>query len=159
MQVAGSTPAFSSTNEVIFIFTTKDKGDITELTCILGLKRLGIHVSIPYGENVPYDIVADINGVLYRIQCKSSVYEAGSISFSCRTIHYNTKTRKSESYIGKIDFYMTCIGSKCYMIPIEDCKNSSSKRLRVQNPRNNQKKNVSYAEDYELQRVVSTMLV
>lgn len=138
---------------------TKDKGDITELTCILALKKLGLHVSIPYGENAPYDIVADIGGLLYKIQCKSSKYEDGHILFSCKTVHYNTKTRKTESYTGKVDFYMTCFDSKCYLIPIEECMNSSAKRLRIEHTKNNQKKNVSYAEDYELTKMVRKMLV
>lgn len=141
------------------MLTTKEKGDITELICILELKKLGICVSIPYGENAPYDVIADINGKLYKIQCKSSAYEDGSISFSCKTVHYNTKTRKTESYAGKIDFYMTHYDSKCYMIPIEDCLNSSSKSLRLEKTKNNQKKNVVYAQDYELRKVIRKMLV
>ena len=141
------------------MFTTKDKGDITELACLLELKKHGANVSIPYGENVPYDIVADINGRLYRIQCKSSTYEEGAITFSCKTVHYNTKTRSIESYTGKIDFFMTYYDSKCYLVPIEDCSNTSSKRLRIAESKNNQKKNVSYAKDYELQAIINKMLV
>ena len=144
---------------MILILTTKEKGDVVEIACILELKKLGITVSIPFGESAPYDIVADINGRLYKIQCKSSTFEDGCISFSCKTVHYNTKFRKTESYIGKIDFFMTYYGQKCYLVPIERCLNLSSKRLRVSKAKNNQTKNISLAEDYELQKIIYEMLV
>ena len=138
--------------------TTKDKGDITELSCLLAFMQHGIHVAIPYGENVQYDIVADIGNKLYRIQCKSSTYKNGAISFSCKTTHLNTKKTSVGLYTGKIDFYMTCYNSKYYLIPIEECQNSSCKALRIDKPKTNQIKGISYAEDYELSVILHKML-
>lgn len=145
--------------DVIRVYTTKQKGDITELACILALKRFGITVSIPYGENARYDLVADIGGKLYRIQCKTSSFKDGCLMFSCKSVHYNTKTRQCEGYVGEIDFFMTEYNSVCYLIPIEDCENASSKTLRIEAAKNNQSKNVSFASDYELSAVLSKMPV
>lgn len=138
---------------------TKQKGDITELSCILALKKLGITVSIPYGEDARYDLVADINGKLYKIQCKTSLYKDGCLRFSCRSIHYNTKERRGVNYIGEIDFFMTVHNSICYLIPISECTNSSQKYLRIDTPKNNQTNGVSFAKDYELGAVLNKMPV
>lgn len=138
---------------------TKQKGDITELSCILALKKHGITVSIPYGENARYDLIADINGRLYKIQCKTSLYKDGCLRFSCRSIHYNTKERRGISYLGEIDFFMTEHNSVCYLIPIEECKNSSQKYLRMDAAKNNQTNGISFAKDYELETVLSKMPV
>ncbi len=54
---------------------------------------------------------------------------------------------------------MTYYGQKCYLVPIERCLNLSSKRLRVSKAKNNQAKNISLAEDYELQKIIYEMLV
>ena len=144
---------------MVLILTTKEKGDITELACILALKKCGVTVSIPYGENSRYDLVADIHGRLYRIQCKTSSFKDGGITFSCRSIHYNTKERHGEGYVGKIDFYMTEFNTVCYLIPISDCTNASSKCLRLETPKNNQCQNISFAHDYELSTMLSKMPV
>lgn len=138
---------------------TKQKGDITELSCILALKKYGITVSIPYGEDSRYDLIADIGGRLYKIQCKTSSYKDGVILFSCRSIHYNTKERHGVGYVGEIDFFMTEYDSVCYLIPIDDCMNSSVKSLRLEQSKNNQTQGVSFAKDYELGFVLSKMPV
>ena len=137
---------------------TKQKGDITELSCILALKKHGIIVSIPYGEDARYDLIADIGGRLFKIQCKTSSYKDGAIHFSCRSIHYNTKERYGVGYVGEIDFFMTEYDSVCYLIPIDDCKNSSVKCLRLEPSKNNQMQGVSFAKDYELGFRLSNML-
>lgn len=46
---------------------TKQKGNLTELQCIAAFYELGYSVSIPYGENSRYDLIADINGRLIKV--------------------------------------------------------------------------------------------
>ena len=40
--------------------TTKQKGNITEIQCLLAFISQGYKVSIPYGEDCRYDLVLDI---------------------------------------------------------------------------------------------------
>ena len=50
--------------------STKYLGNLTELQCITRFYELGYPVSIPYGDSEKYDMIIDINGRLYRLQCK-----------------------------------------------------------------------------------------
>ena len=49
---------------------TKQIGNLTELQCITRFYELGYSISIPYGDSEKYDFILDINGNLYKIQCK-----------------------------------------------------------------------------------------
>lgn len=121
---------------------TKQIGNLTELQCITRFYELGYSVSIPYGDSEKYDFILDINGNLYKLQCKHA------------TIHYNEnnepeflviKTRwqsgytKNSSYKDhkytkqEIDFFVTYYNGKNYLIPVEQC--SLEKTLRILPPK------------------------
>ena len=128
----------------------KQKGNLTELQCISACYALGYSVSIPYGENSRYDFIADINGKLIRIQCKTShEIDLGVIEFSCRSCRSNTQSNLRRRYtVDEVDYFCTYWNNMCYLVPINEC--SVSKKLRFIPPKNNQKVGISYAKDYEL---------
>ena len=130
----------------------KQKGNLTELQSITAFYQLGYQVSIPYGENSRYDFIADINGKLIKIQCKTSrEIEEDVIEFSCRSCRSNTQSNLERRYSKKeIDFFCTYWKEKCYLVPVEQC--STSKKLRFVAPKNGQKVGISYAKDYELSK-------
>jgi hypothetical protein len=39
----------------------------------------------------------------------------------------------------------------CYVIPASEC--NTGKTLRIENPKNNQSKNLSYAQDYLVEKI------
>ncbi|MEM8891254.1 MAG: group I intron-associated PD-(D/E)XK endonuclease [Bacteroidota bacterium] len=53
---------------------TKLKGDIAEQRVILEALKRSWGVSIPVGDRLPYDLVFDINGTLFKIQVKAAWY-------------------------------------------------------------------------------------
>lgn len=130
---------------------SKQKGNLTELKCLTAFYELGYQCSIPYGENSRYDLIADINGKLIRIQCKTSrQVDEGVIEFSCRSCRSNTQSNLQRRYSNKeIDYFATYWNDKCYLIPISEC--SASKKLRFVPPKNGQRVGIIYAKDYELQ--------
>lgn len=131
--------------------STKQKGNITELKCLTAFCEEGYTVSIPYGEDCKYDFIADIDGNLIRVQCKTSRQDIddGSIVFSCQSHGSNTKENKSAPYTKKdIDYYSTFFNGACYLIPVSD--NMSSKRLRLKPSKNGQICGISFADDYLL---------
>ena len=142
---------------------TKILGNTTEMECMLECMKLGIQVSIPFGEDSRYDFVLDYNGKLYRIQCKhcseitdtngdivavkfKTVRQSGSNS----ALHTRTKYTKDE-----IDYFSTSYGGKCYLVPVEHCSNL--KLLRIVPPKNGQTKGISFLKDYELSEVLKTL--
>lgn len=136
--------------------TTKEKGDITELEVILAFKNLGYQVSIPYGENSNYDIIADVNGKLLKIQCKTSraASSPNTICFSTSKIHINRTTCKRRTYsAADIDYFATTWKGVCYLIPIKDAPTNQI-TLRFATPLNNQKSHIRNADDYEISKVL-----
>lgn len=134
------------------MLNTKQKGNLTELQCILAFYELGYKVSIPYGENSRYDFIADIEGKLLRIQCKTCHLvgeNQEAIEFKTASTRINSQGNFRNDYHGQIDFFATYWNGKCYIVPIEEC-GIASKKLRFIPTKSNQIKGVSFAKDYEL---------
>lgn len=136
---------------------TKQKGIVTELECITAFNQLGYHVSIPYGENSRYDFIADIDGVLIRVQAKTSSPiddDCHAIQFSCRSSRINSKGTVNTRYTkDEIDYFCTYYNGMCYLVPVEET--SVSKTLRFTRPKSSQDIKINYAKDYELESQIN----
>lgn len=140
--------------------STKQKGNLTELECITAFYKLGYKVSIPYGENSRYDFIADIEGKLVKIQVKTSRLKKNTddaITFSCRSTTTNKHTNTYHSYSKEeIDFFATSWKEQVYLVPVEEC--SVDKTLRFSEPKNGQKQLISFAKDYEIEKVINKIV-
>lgn len=142
------------------MLNSKQKGNITEVECMLAFLKLGYNVLMPYGDCERYDFVVDIEGKLLKIQVKTSSdshIDEGYIIFKCAN-----KTTKEGQFIRhpytkeQIDYFMTSYNGQCYLIPVEET--STEKRLRFTPPKNGQLKGISFAKDYELEKMVKTII-
>lgn len=127
---------------------TKFKGDVSEVTVLSALVRIGYHVSIPYGENQRYDIVAERDGRFYRIQVKSGRLRKGVALFNPYSSHAH-RGRKQRAYIGEIDFfgvYCPDIG-RIFLVPVDDVTPNSGS-LRWLPSKNAQGKKIRWAAPY-----------
>lgn len=135
---------------------SKQKGNLTELQCLAAFVAIGCSVSIPYGDNSKYDFIADKDGQLLKIQVKTSSLKKNSqdaICFSCRSTHVNCSGVKNIRYNeNEIDYFATFWEGKCYVIPVQEC--SVEKTLRFAPPKNGQIKGISFAKDYEIEKVI-----
>ena len=135
--------------------TPKERGNLTELQCLMAFAEQGLKVSIPYGENCRYDFILDVKGTLLKIQCKSShfITSKEGFEFKCFSINatrkgvFETKYTKDE-----IDYFATYCNGQCYLVPIEEC--GTTKILRFAYPKNGQKKGISLADNYLLEEVI-----
>lgn len=135
---------------------SKQIGNLTEMQCMISFLELGHNVLTPYGDCERYDFVADINGELIKIQCKTSHSQdnGDSFSFSTRSTHYADGHCIHEKYTkDEIDYFATIWNDKCYLVPVEECGNE--KRLRINTPKNYQKHRVNFAEEYLLENILS----
>lgn len=134
--------------------TSKQKGNLTELQCLTAFYEQGCHVSIPFGENSRYDMIADVNGKLIKVQVKTSSVknnDFNAIEFSCRSSYTNSTGVKNVRYnADEIDYFATYWEGKCYLIPISEC--SVTKTLRFAPTKSGQRACISFAEDYELSK-------
>jgi len=82
------------------------KGDLTEAIVIAELKRRGIPVSVPFGDNERYDLVAESDEDLHRIQVKTGVVRDGAVVFRGNSQHTNAAGNTYKKYGDDIDAFV-----------------------------------------------------
>jgi len=127
---------------------TKKKGAIAETKVLAYLIERGFNVSIPWGEDVRYDLVSEKEGVFKRIQVKYVTPKNGRLDVFQRsknnwnTIKYTLK-----------DIDITAVydpkNDKIYFISIAMFSNNSKINLRLLPPKNNQEKKIIWASKFE----------
>jgi hypothetical protein len=135
--------------------TPKEKGNLTELQCLMAFAEQGLKVSIPYGENCRYDFVLDIKGTLFKIQCKTShlIASKDGFEFKCYSTNSTRKGNYETRYSKEdIDYFATYFNGYCYLVPVEEC--GASKTLRFKYPKNGQKRGISLSQHYLLEEVI-----
>lgn len=73
---------------------TKLKGDIAEQALALFALKQGWGVLNPIGDRLPYDLVLDINGILFKIQVKNAWFDNRKNNYVVDT--RRTKTNRRE---------------------------------------------------------------
>ena len=138
---------------------TTQKGLLTELSCQNDFTRCGILLSQPIINDSRYDFLADINGKIYKIQCKSASpadEKESAILFPVCNKNWNNGERKD--YHEQIDFFYTCYNNQGYLVPIEDV-GKRTKVLRffteLSNAGNSQ---ITCASDYEFEKILTEKL-
>jgi len=129
---------------------TKRIGDLSEIMVLSALIRAGYYVSIPFGEDHRYDLIAEKDDVLYKVQVKSGRLRKGAIVFACYSMHAH-RGGGMRRYAGEIDLfgvYCSDVDST-YLIPLEEIA-AYSGSLRIEPPKNGQAKKVRWASRYLL---------
>lgn len=123
---------------------TNMKGDLAELKVAAKFLEKGCYVSYPFGDDTPYDLVVDMNGSLTKIQVKHISDNKGIL-----TVKFDSNT--GISYKGKVDYVVIYEpkSDRIFMLNPNEF-NSNSVRLRIEKTKNNQSKNVIFADDYLL---------
>ncbi len=129
----------------------KRKGETTEAIIISEMMKRGFDVSVPFGENTRYDLVLDKGKELKRVQCKTGRLKGDVVKFNTASTTSNYTETVEKDYSEQVDlFIVSCYENDgLYQIPIEEIPNSEMK-LRIQEPKNNQKKGINWAKDYRL---------
>ena len=74
---------------------SKTKGQLSEAKVLYELQKHNIPVCIPWGDNERYDLVAEFNGKLNKIQVKTANDERnGAICCYCRSSTNHTTNKK-----------------------------------------------------------------
>lgn len=137
---------------------TNQKGLVTESYCQLVFSQLGIVLSKPISHDCRYDYIADINGKLIRIQCKTSRMKpdsTSSITFNTRSTRGSTVQIFEHSYTqNEIDYFYTWYNNKSYLIPINDCGAAAFSLYIKEEVAKNLKARVNLGKDYELTTIL-----
>jgi hypothetical protein len=134
-----------------------DIGDRTTLAVMLVLRELGFGVLLPFGENTRYDLVIDDRKSLHKVQCKTGRLRSGAVIWSmCSSYgHHRDPRAVRRAYHGEVDFFAVYCPETggVYLMPIADLPMRNRGNLRVDPPKNNQRKGIRFAERYEIGRV------
>ena len=151
-----------SLNQVLLIrlMNTKDKGNVGELVILSEFVKRGVPVSIPYGDNTRYDLIAEFNGKLNKIQVKycSQVTKEGSIL--CKSASVNRDTGKRSTYESEVDylaFYIKPWDMAC-LVPMSEIKKKTTFTIRNSPTKNGQSVGVHYVDDYLFDKMVGPVL-
>lgn len=142
--------------EMISINSRTQKGLLTELYCQKAFTELGIMLSAPIMSDSRYDFIADIQGNLIKIQCKTCSYDKikNVIIFSTKSTRGTSSGNFERKYTkNEIDYFYTYYNNISYLIPVEEC--SATKTLNLKEKiLNENTKNINFAEDYELKTML-----
>ena len=131
---------------------TKDKGNIGEAIVLAEFIKRQIQVSIPFGDNARYDLIADFNGKLNKIQIKycSRVSENNSFVCQCSSSTNHTTNKCLSTYENDVDYIAFYLANynKSLLVPIEDLKGKQTITFRNTIPKNNQTKGIHLIDNY-----------
>ena len=130
---------------------TKAVGDRSEAIVLATLIKNGYLVSIPFGENQRYDLLADNGGRILRVQVKTGRLRGDIINFSCSSSHSHRGGTHARPYFGQADIIAVYCpqNGKVYLVPEEEFV-ASRAHLRLTAPANNQKRRIRWASRFEL---------
>ncbi len=133
---------------------TNSIGDISEAGIITRFLQLGYVVLTPYGGSQRYDLVIeDAEGKFWRVQCKTARIEDNGTVVAFDTANHNFVGRNKQwrHYRGQCDYFAVYCEelNKVYLVPVGQVGTASA-NLRLVPAKNNQVKNVRWAQDYEL---------
>lgn len=103
------------------------QGILGELTAQLILTHLGYEVAIPTGIHLPYDLLAELNGRLYKVQVKTTNRVVGGTAENPRyevfiaTSGGNTRKNSVKAFDSSlIDLMFVVAGNgSCWLIPAD----------------------------------------
>ncbi len=135
---------------------TKNIGNKAEIAIISEFIKNDIAVSVPFGQNEPYDLVINTNKGFKSVQIKHGTYRNGCIVADIRHRIGFSKIKYS-TYTGIVDYiavYCSQLDS-CYLLDINECNDKTFLQLRIDSPKNNSCiSTIIWAKDYEMSKKV-----
>ena len=121
---------------------SKEKGNIGEAIALAEFVKRGIQVSIPYGDSARYDLIAEFNGRLNRIQVKycNCLSDNNSVVCPCASSTNHTTNKHYSTYENDIDYFVFYLApwNEIILVPIEFIGSKKSILFRKDKPNNGQ---------------------
>ena len=130
---------------------TKQVGNISEAKALFEFQRRNIPVAIPWGDNERYDLIAEFNNKLNKIQVKTAnEIRNGAILCYARSSTNHTTNKKLTNYKDDVDYFIFYNQTldKIAIVPIEYIGDRKQICLRIEEPKNGQIKNIAFFDDF-----------
>ena len=137
---------------------SKDKGNIGEAVALSEFTKKNIQVAVPFGDNARYDLIAEFNGKLNKIQVKycNQLSATGSVSCPCASSTNHTTNKHYTTYENDVDymvFYLAC-WDRIVIVPIEEVGDRKSLSFRLDAPLTKNQYAVQLVEDYTFDKII-----
>ncbi|HEU5141991.1 MAG TPA: group I intron-associated PD-(D/E)XK endonuclease [Solirubrobacterales bacterium] len=130
---------------------TAGRGNTGEAMVLAALVRQGFDVSIPFGEGQPFDLVVHTGApTCVRVQCKTAWPQRGCMVFNSRSTDHGQGRQRYDGLADIFGVYFPPTSS-VYLVPI-DAVAGFAGRLRLDPPRNNQRRGIRLAAGFEIER-------
>ena len=131
----------------------KQKGDLAELKVAADMIERGCRLSIPFGEDCDYDLIADYEGRLHRVQVKFTESDGSHIVNRCSSHSLtNGKVKQTKHYTAEMVDWIAVYdrtSDRCYYCPSSELgAGRSALSLRLTPARNGQRLGIRDAGDY-----------
>ena len=140
--------------------TSKNKGILGEAKVLAKFIELNCRVSIPYGDNAPYDLIVDCGGALLKIQVKTSECTSeGKTAFTLGRRRRNSFEQKNIKYANdEIDYFAlySIVRDNIYLISAKEAP-AEEISIRYELPKNNQLNAVRMEKDYLIDYVINSL--
>jgi hypothetical protein len=128
------------------------RGNAAEARILAELVARGLDVLTPFGSGHPYDLAVDLGASRFlRVQCKTAwLIGRGCLAFHCRSTDHG---RGRQTYDGLADLFGVHLPPRdaVYLVPVDEVPGHVG-RLRLEPAKNNQRRGVRFAEDFEIDR-------
>jgi hypothetical protein len=148
--------------EHTFVVSVNDKGNIAELEIAAAAVRLGISVFKPLSEHARSDLVLEIGGRLFRVQCKWGRLSRDESALIVRTAGsrcspngyvFSPYTEDDVAlfgvYSGELD--------RSFLLPVSIVSGKHGLHLRLKAPRNGQRACINLADNFEFNGAVAQL--
>jgi hypothetical protein len=135
-----------------------ERGNEAEAAVLAAFVSRGFDVLIPFGGGQPFDLVVQVApGAFLRVQCKAAWASKGCLAFNTRSTDHGTGRR---SYRGLADVFGVHdrLSGSVYLVPL-DAVAEFQGRLRIKPPKNNQRRGIRMAADFEIGRWTTERLL
>jgi hypothetical protein len=140
--------------------TTDQKGAIAEACIGAAALKLGVEVYKPVAEGGRYDMILDIGGKLWRVQCKWAARRGETLVVSCQSARRSAdgfiRRRYTAEEVDAIGAYSLEF-DRCFLIPIERVENKPAISLRVSPCLNNQRRRINWADDFDFAATIGRL--
>jgi PD-(D/E)XK endonuclease len=140
------------------VLTTNQKGAIAELAIAQAAVELDIDVYWPMADGGRYDLIFDVRGRLFRVQCKWASRYDDVLVVRCYRSRRNRDGLLNRRYTAQeIDAFAAYCAelNRCYFLPIDRFAYRRQIQLRLGPTRNNQRLLVNWASDFEFGATLS----
>ncbi|MEX2252611.1 MAG: group I intron-associated PD-(D/E)XK endonuclease, partial [Thermoleophilaceae bacterium] len=146
----------SDADDTVAPMDTIARGNAAEAAVLQALVDAGIHVLVPFGDGLHFDLAAVApDGSLLRLQVKSGRVRKGCVEFNSSSTDHGTG---QQHYRGRADLLAVYVRSlpRIFMVPVEECALFRG-YLRLEAARNNQRRRVRMAENYSFEVWVKSL--